>query len=64
MIKSFNLKQFPESMCEMEVEEVKQSSFQETAKAKGLAPQAQGTDAALEQLIKRSKKGIQTQVLI
>jgi hypothetical protein len=48
----------------MEIEETKQSKFEETAHAKGLAPQAQGTDAALEQLIKRSKKGIQIEVKI
>ena len=46
----------------MEIEETGCSRFEETAQKKGMSPQAQGNDAALEQLIKRSKKGAKIQV--
>ena len=38
------------------------SKFEETAAMKQKAPQGQGCDAAMEQLIKRSKKGAKIQV--
>ena len=47
----------------MDIDATSRSKFEETAQAKSLAPQAQGTDAALEQLIKLSKKGIKIQVI-
>ena len=45
----------------MELEECR-SKFEETATMKEVAPQGQGNDSALEQLIKRSKKGAKIQV--
>ena len=39
------------------------SSFEETSYMKLHAPKGQGTDAALEQLIKRSKKGVKVKVV-
>ena len=47
--------------CEIEVET---SPFVETAAMKEKSPQAQGCDAAMEQLIKRSKKGAKIQVFL
>ena len=46
----------------MEDEDTVKSLYEETSRMKGRAPQCQGTDAALEQLIKRSKKGAKIQV--
>jgi hypothetical protein len=39
-------------------------TFEETSKMKQNAPSSQGTDAALEQLIKRSKFGAKIKVLL
>ena len=47
----------------MEYEDTPKSLYEETSCMKGSAPQCQGTDAALEQLIKRSKKGAKIQVI-
>ena len=37
--------------------------FEETSSMKRKAPRRQGTDAALEQVIKRSKKGVKIKVV-
>ena len=37
--------------------------FEETSSMKQKAPRRQGTDAALEQVIKRSKKGVKIKVV-
>ena len=42
--------------------EVEVKSFEETSSMKQMAPRGQGTDAALEQVIKRSKKGLKIKV--
>ena len=47
----------------MEIDETL-SGFEETSSMKKCSPQAQGNDAAMEQLIKRSKKGAKLQVII
>ena len=39
-------------------------SFQESSAMKHMARRGQGTDAALEQVIKRSKKGVKIKVVL
>ena len=39
------------------------NGFEETSSMKQKAPKGQGTDAALEQVIKRSKKGVKIKVV-
>ena len=40
------------------------NGFEETSSMKQKAPKGQGTDAALEQVIKRSKKGVEIKVCL
>lgn len=46
----------------MDIEEKVGSKFEETSRMKARAPQGQGNDASLEQLIKLSKKFAKIQV--
>ena len=63
---SFNLPKASNQLrgpeCSTELEKNTDCKFEETAIMKEMSPQCQGNDAALEQLIKRSKKGAKIQV--